>query len=64
MANATNDKDPRCFLYLKEVKPTLAEYSKSDPRFDNMSDCARHLIVKGIEADKKDREKAINSLSE
>lgn len=64
MANHVNDSEPRTFLYLGEQKKTLSEYAKTDPRFRNMSECARHIIEKGIAADKADREKVINALHE
>lgn len=59
MANDVNKNDPRAWLYLKDLKVKLAEYAKSDPRFNSLSDCGRHLLRLGFEADKADRKKAL-----
>lgn len=63
MAQKVNDDDPRAWLYLYEVKALLSRFTKTDPRFDNMSEAAKHLIPLGIEADKEDREKALKDVS-
>lgn len=51
-------------LYLGEVGAAMEKYADSDPRFRSRSECARHLISKGMRADKKEREKAISSIKE
>jgi len=63
MAQETNDENPQAWLYLYEIKKVLCDFTKSDPRFGNISEAARHLIPVGIEADKEDREKAIKEIS-
>lgn len=63
MANYINKDDPRAFLYLKELKAKLSKYAKTDPRFNGMSQCGRHLIRLGFKADKKDRAKALKDIS-
>lgn len=63
MAQKINTEDPRAWLYLYALKPVLANYYKTDPRFNDMSECGRHLIEKGMEADKEDREKALKGIT-
>lgn len=62
MANKVNKTDPRTFLYLGKIKETFVNYAQSDPRFDSVSACGKHLIQAGMDADKEDREKAIKGI--
>ena len=63
MAKKANPDDPRAFLYLRELKKRLIDYAKTDPRFDNISECGRHLLRLGWSADKKAREKALKDIT-
>lgn len=64
MANPTNKEDPRTFLYLgKELKAELVDFAVSDARFESVSACARHLIQRGMDADKKDREEPLKAVN-
>ena len=63
MANKINKDDPRTFLYLAGLKKIFVEYAQSDPRFDSLSACGKHLIELGMEADKEDRDKAIEGIT-
>lgn len=63
MAPKVNKEDPRTFLYLKNLKADFAEYAESDPRFDSLSACGEYLIGLGMEADKEDREKAVEAIT-
>lgn len=63
MANKVNKEDPRTFLYLSGLKVRLVDYAHSDPRFESVSACAKHLISVGMDADKEDREKALKAVN-
>lgn len=63
MGNDINKDDPRTFLYLRDLKRKLAEYATSDPRFDSLSACCKHLLKLGLKADQKDREKALKEIT-
>lgn len=52
---------PKSFLSLKELGPELEQYAQTDPRFQYVSDAARHLLRLGIKADKAQREKALRN---
>lgn len=53
----------RMFLYVVDkYKAMLENYAKSDPRFKSTSKCVVYLINLGLEKDKKDRAKAIQSV--
>lgn len=56
---AVDNADHRTFLSLGEVGDTLRAYTETDPRFSYRSEAARHLIVLGIKADKRARDKAL-----
>ena len=61
-AEDTNKADHRTFLSLHHVGPKLTAYANTDPRFSDRSAAARHLIEKGLKADKKDRAKAMDAV--
>ena len=56
-------KDSRIFLYLgKVLKKRFVQYAESDPRFNSLSKCSIHLLNLGMKHDKKDRQKAMDSV--
>ncbi len=58
-----NYNNNKAFYYLSEgMKKTIHEYGKSDPRFVSVSACVVHLINLAFKHDKKDREKALDSV--
>ena len=56
-------KEYRTFLSLGAIGSALERYADTDPRFKNRSSAARHLLTLGMQADKENREKALNEIS-
>lgn len=55
-------EDPRTYVSLHDLGETVDMYARTDPRFNDRSECVRHLIRLGLEADKEARKEALDTI--